>query len=344
MSKIKDYSFLEDLRPVYLNKFLKENIKGQDNAIHNFSLSIYNHFKRLDLMDKYSNKFHKNNIFLIGDTGTGKTMLVKELKENFQIPVFITSATEYTAEGYHGKSVSDMIKDFYAEVKSKVLIENSIIFIDEIDKISINNNANVDVGGKEVQNSLLKLIEGTDIIFKYEEQRISINTENILFICAGAFDGINKIIEKRNVNSSIGLIREKKEKQSDKILIEDIAKFGFKKEFIGRFNTVIELNKHTKETLTDILVNSVDSPLTELYLRFKEENCILSLTKYAIEHIAELAIKNSTGARSLNKVIYDLFYESLSECIDNSYYEKKINVYKEDIKNNKIKVIYVDDI
>lgn len=339
---IKDFSFIENFRPKVLSEILKENVVGQDKAVEKFSLAIYNHYKTLHLKTLYLNNFQKNNIFLLGPTGSGKTLLINTLKEKYELPVFVTSATEYTSEGYIGKSVTDIIEDFYNQVGNVSLIENSIIFIDEIDKIAFKNNSNIDITGKELQNAFLKLIEGTDIIFKQKRENITIRTDNILFICAGAFDGIDNIVKNRNKNNSIGFVSDKVIKIDYNIKIEDIATYGFKKEFLGRFNSVIELKKHNKETLLDILKYSYNSPIIELDIRFKEENCDFKISHYALEEIVNLALENETGARSLNKIINDLFNDCLSECINNFKEDKFLNVKKEDIKNKKIKVGYYD--
>lgn len=339
---IKEFSFVEGFRPKVLSEVLKEVVVGQDTAVNKFALAIYNHYKTLQLKTLYLNKFQKNNIFMIGPTGSGKTLLINTLSERYEIPVFSTSATEYTSEGYVGKSVTDIIQDFYNQIGNVTLVENSIIFIDEIDKISFKGSSNIDITGKELQNAFLRLIEGTDIIFKEKKETITIKTDNILFVCAGAFDGIDKIIENRNKDKSIGFISDKVIDIDYNIKIEDIAKYGFKKEFIGRFNFIIELKKHTKETLLDILKYSDSSPINEVKIRFIEENCDFKVSNYALNEIVDLALKNETGARSLNKIINDIFIDSLSECIDNNIERKYINVKKQDIKNKKIKVGYYD--
>lgn len=349
MARFSDFDFLNNLKPNVMFDYFKNTIRGQDEAIKKFALAIYNHYKRIQINQDYCVNINKNNIFMVGATGSGKTLLVKTLRDYYNLPVFITSATEYTAEGYVGKSVTEIIEDLYEQTKSKGYAENAIVFIDEIDKIaSKKTNVGVDVNGEEVQNSLLKIIEGSEIIFKKEnsygeKEKIKINTANILFICAGAFQGIEDIVKERNNGKkTIGLIPDNINPLKDpNITVNDIAKFGFKKEFIGRFNTVIELKKHDKKSLADILINSDDSVLFEFKLRFQEENCDFKVTRQALEEIADIALKLETGARSLNKIFYDIFTDSLSECIINSDKKKKIYVRKEHIINKKIEVKYV---
>lgn len=346
MFKIKNFEFLEGLKPSEMLKLISETVIDQDEAIKKLSLSIYNHYKRMQINQEKNTNLVKNNILMIGETGSGKTLLIKKLQELYNIPVFITSATEYTAEGYVGKSVNEIIENLYNETDSIGLTESSIVFIDEIDKIANKRSNGIDVNGEEVQNALLKLIEGSEAIIKIEDlgikEKIIIDTSNILFICAGAFSGIDKIVEKRTKpKNSIGFISDNKNKDNEtNIKIEDISNYGFKKEFLGRFNTVIQLNKLNEKSLVDILLNSSDSILKDFKLRFNYENCDFKISRYALIEIAKIAIKNGTGARGLNKVFYDIFTDSLSECINNNCLNKKINVNKKDIINNKIRVEY----
>lgn len=343
MVKIKDFNFLEGLRPNKMYNELSKTVIDQEKAINKLSVSIYNHYNRLLIRKNEKINLIKNNIFIIGETGSGKTLIIKTLRDIYNIPIFITSATEYTAEGYVGKSVTDIIVDLYNQTGSKGLTENSIVFIDEIDKIASKKiNSGIDVNGEEVQNSLLKLIEGSEVILKVKDKDVIIDTSNILFICAGAFSGIDKIIEERTkIKNNIGFIQENKNKDIDKFTkIEDISKYGFKREFIGRFNTVIELNKLNEKSLIDILKKSEQSILKDFKLRFKYENCDFKVSHYALVKISEIAIENKTGARGLNKVFYDLFSDVLTECINDKDLKKKIYVNKEDIINNKIKVNY----
>ncbi|WP_185850834.1 ATP-dependent Clp protease ATP-binding subunit ClpX [Blattabacterium cuenoti] len=339
---------IEIKKPKEIKKFLDEYLIGQEDTKKIISVAVYNHYKRIffekkkkNEKDKHDVEIEKSNILLIGNTGTGKTLLAKSISKLLKVPFTIADATSLTEAGYVGEDVESILTRLLQSANYNVnYAEKGIVFIDEIDKISRkkgNPSITRDVSGEGVQQALLKILEGSNINVppqggrKHPDQKmIQMNTNNILFIAGGTFDGIEDILYDRIHKISIGFFSNRNENKNmiKNIMAHDLKSFGLIPELIGRFPIITYLNPLNKDLLKRVLLEPKNALIKQYQKLFEMENISLNLTGDAADVIVDHTIKLGLGARGLRffceKIFLDYFFN-----INKKTKKTKLNIDKD---------------
>ncbi|MBY0534617.1 MAG: ATP-dependent Clp protease ATP-binding subunit ClpX [Chitinophagaceae bacterium] len=318
-------------KPIEVKKFLDEYIIGQDDAKKVLSVAVYNHYKRLQQKPAEGEvEIEKSNIVMVGETGTGKTLLAKTIARLLNVPFAIVDATVFTEAGYVGEDVESILTRLLQVCNYDVnAAEKGIVYIDEIDKIARkgdNPSITRDVSGEGVQQGLLKLLEGTDVLVppqggrKHPEQKlIKINTQNILFICGGAFDGVDKVIARRVNTNAIGFnVNKELQEHMKKNLLQyinatDLKNFGLIPELLGRLPVVTHLNPLDAPTLRAILTEPKNSLMRQYKKLFDLEGIQLTIDDEVLDFMVEKAIEYKLGARGLRSICESILTDAMFE-------------------------------